>query len=295
MSSDNAKGDLSNKIVSEVCSNGSEKNNEQHVGNEINDTLTRKETSQVLNTSLDNGLDPIAIELISGGLEMNNDVMSSGIIIDMKDNKISKQSNETNSYLNTSELIDESTISFSRMSREMRNLQKSTQDSKVLSDYLNDFDSPRIRNRKTKEANSSANDSDITNENASLIIDKEIPLKNGTTENDDSDSTIIVRDEIGKKRRRSISRSRTSRTAHRSKSVAARPKSLSRLLSDEMAATSDKEDNHHDQDELDDLTNTIIMNMKPIENRAPNPPPKVISFFFINYKFKTSKTRDVKT
>jgi hypothetical protein len=245
------------------------------VRNKINDTINSKETSQILNTSLDNGLDPIAIELISAGLEITNDVMSSDIIVDMEDNKISKESNET--YLNTSELIDESTIPFSRMSREMRNLQKSTQDSKVLSDYLNDFDSPRIRNRKMKETNSSANDSDITNENGSLIIDKEVPLKNGTTENDDSDSTIIVRDEIGKKRRRSVSRSRTSRTAHRSKSVAARPKSLSRLLSDEMAATSDKEDNH-DQDELDDLTNTIIMNIKPIENRAPNPPPKVLSF-----------------
>lgn len=266
------KIDQSLKQVSEDCTNRNEKNNEQNV---INNIMNRSEDHQILNTSLDNGLDPIGIELISAGLGLNNDTVSSATtMIDMKDDSILKQSNETISDVKTSELVfDESTVSH-RMSREMRNLQKSTQDSKVLSNFLNDFDSPRIRNRKIKEAISSANDSDIINDNASLTIDKEIPLKSGTTENDDSDSTVVIRDEIGKKRRRSISRTRTSRTAHRSKSVTTRPKSLSRLLSDEMAVTSDKEDNN-DEDEIDDLTNTIIMNVKPIENRALNPPPKV--------------------
>ncbi|XP_070494211.1 MYND-type zinc finger-containing chromatin reader Zmynd8-like isoform X2 [Chironomus tepperi] len=271
MSVDNVKREQ--KIISEDCSNEkNEKNIEQNI---VNSVMNAKEMSEIKCTSLDNGLDPIGIELISAGLELNNDIISSDTMIDIKDDSILKESNETNLHGKSTELIfDESTVSHSRMSREMRNLQKSTQDSKVLSNYLNDFDSPRIRNRKTKETNSSANDTELINESMSLMIDKEIPLKRGNNENDDSDSTVIVRDEIGKKRRRSISRSRTSRTAHRSKSVAARTKSLSRLLSDEMAVTSDKEDNH-DEDEIDDMTNTIIMNIKPIENRAMNPPPKL--------------------
>ncbi|KAL7033510.1 hypothetical protein ACKWTF_007618 [Chironomus riparius] len=271
---DSAKGDISQKIAFEDCSNQNKKNNEQ---NEVNDKMNRKEIAQIQNTSLDNGLDPIGIELISASLEQNSNMMSSDTITDMKDNNILKHSNEANLSLKTAELsFDESNVSHprERMSREMRNLQKSTQDSKVLSNYLNHFDSPRIRLRKTKESNSLANDTEIINDNVSLMIEKEIPLKSGITENDDSDSTTVVRDEIGKKRRRSISRSRTSRTSQRSKSVAVRPKSLSRLLSDEMALTSDKEENQ-DEDEIDDLTNTIVMNnVKPIENRALNPPPK---------------------
>lgn len=281
MSEDSAKEDQSQKLVSEDCNNQNEKSNEQ---NEINDVMNRNEDHQILNTSLDNGLDPIGIELISAGLgRLNNNIVSSATMIDMEDDNIIKQSNEINSHVKSSELVfDESTVSH-RMSREMRNLQKSTQDSKVLSNYLNDFDSPRIRNRKIKEANSSANDSDIINENVSLISDMEVPLKSGTPENDDSDSTVIIRDEVGKKRRRSISRTRTLRTAHRSKSVTTRPKSLSRLLSDEMAVTSDKEDNN-DEDEIDELTNPVIMNVKAIENRALNPPPKVrLLWTFYNY------------
>lgn len=256
--------------------------------------------------SVNNGLDPIGMELISAEipqtLDSSSEIVESGI--SDKDKEEEKEQEQENIITHDEASLDiksadndnsneENVIIITKMSREMRNLQKSTKDSKVLSNYLNDFFSPRSRNRKsTKDFNSLANESDTIIENniSSEIThsgtdDKEVPLKAGSPEID-SDSTTVVREEhSGRKRRRSLSRS-----ARRSKSAGARsrPKSLSRMLSDEMAATSDKDDNRED-DDLEDVTNVSLLATKPIENRASNPPPKVSLTLLISYNIYFSR------
>jgi hypothetical protein len=178
-----------------------------------------------------------------------------------------------------------------KMTREMRNLQKSTNDSKVLTDFLNTIDSPRIRARKPKESpspstnvNNNASSSepekssdplnDSISKNNLTEFDKEIPLKKSPVSNDgmDSDSTVIFREENIKKRRKSVLRSRS-----RARSVTgrSRQKSISRTLNDELTIENDKDEKTNDNDEIEIENEISYSSVKYFENRAPNPPPKV--------------------
>lgn len=246
-----------------------------------------------LPSNYNNGLDPVEVELITyNGTEdvhhKDDDTSSAEFISNLTEPKETEKLAEVTSLASNEEIkslemvvtnspvSNDSSATVPKMSREMRNLQKSTQDSKVLSKYLND-DSPRVRRNKIKEINSLVNESDATtgSPNAtgtiSSNLDAEEPLK-GETQDHDSDSTVVVRDESSKKRRRSVSRPRSS---YRTKSMAAtRAKSLSRMFSADMSANSDKEEPIEDE-EIDELANVSTAAMKPIENRAPNPPPKV--------------------
>jgi hypothetical protein len=167
-----------------------------------------------------------------------------------------------------------------KMNREMRNLQKSTNDSKVLSNFLTVTDTPRIRGRRTKEGSLMASNENDSNDSSSIsrIIDKEIPLKDS---GNDSDSTVVMNDDVSKKRRKSVSRSRSrTRTMARAKSVSSRArKSVADMLSDEL--NSDRDDSvvigrreEEDEEPLDENIGEAPYVAKLIENRAPNPPPK---------------------
>lgn len=262
--------------------------------------LHRINSSSKTTNEIDSGLDPMGIDLISSHLDMPSsmsDTSASNLNnIPNEFNASSEKEEEAvqleteiitsptrNVLSNTPTPSTEEIISTPKMTREMKNLQKSTHDSKVLTDYLNtSFDSPRIRGRKPKESPTTvvALEPELASDNSTIIpeTDKELPLKaSPLNEANDSDSTVILRDGTEQKRRKSFSRSRS-----RAKSVSGRskrPKSITRMLNDELAAASEKEDNN-DDDDMDDMAEVSYANTKlPIENRAPNPPPKVIYNF----------------
>ena len=197
--------------------------------------------------ALNNGLDPIGIELISSA------------------NLTSKAGSE---YSNKSDEIH-ATI---KISREMKNLQKSTNESKILSDYLNaTSESPRSRSRKTKETPLA--DPDEEEENAKEIVSSESPI---TTFKDaaDSDSTPVLPMEPPEKRRKSVSRARM-----RSRStIRSRKKSVTRIASEEISVSSDKEEAPEDEDD-DQLSEVSFVTNRSLDGRAVNPPPKV-SFIY---------------
>lgn len=249
--------------------------------------------------TINNGLAPMEIDLISGTMEMEEEdeddeeveeEVEEEVILEHINELDTQQKNplelelslEPPIVVSKQEEDSVTLISTPKMTREMKNLQKSTNDSKVLTDYLNTSDSPRnSRSRKVKETNAPTSESELllinTDTSASLEIgDKVIELKGSPDDENDSDSTVVVNDDVGKKRRKSFSRSRT---ASRAKSVSAsrgRPKSVSRMLNEEMAASSEREDHNDEVDDADVDMGELHSITKPIENRAPNPPPKVI-------------------
>ncbi|KAG5680769.1 hypothetical protein PVAND_010256 [Polypedilum vanderplanki] len=103
------------------------------------------------------------------------------------------------------------------------------------------------------------------------VSEKEIPSKDS---GNDSDSTVIITDEIGKKRRKSMSRSRSrNRTSIRSKSVSSRSrKTVNEMLNDEGGDNANAEDLAGDEE---DSIGEVPYIAKLIENRAPSAPPKV--------------------
>lgn len=209
--------------------------------------------------ALNNGLDPKEIELIS----------STRIASSKAESEYSDKSDETHSSL--------------KISREMKNLQKSTNDSKILSDYLNTSTlSPRNRSRKNKDA--PIIDPDEAEEpeeemEQDMDLEAEIFMKHSPSslanENADSDTTLIMPMEPPEKRRKSVSRSR-----NRSRStIRSRKKSVARLMKDEMSAASDK-DEAPEEDEDDQTSEVSFVTNRSLEGRAVNPPPKVSSIRF---------------
>lgn len=187
---------------------------------------------------LNNGLDPMALELISSA---------------------SMGTSKT-----ASEYSDKSDESFStpKISREMKNLQKSTNDSKILSNYLiTSSGSPRSRRKTIVETA-------IVDELVQETIEKEEEEEEKESAAE-SDSTTILHPlmEPPEMRRKSISRSRSrSRNA-----IRGRKKSMARQLIDEV--TSDKDETIEDEDE--DMSEVSFITNRSIEGRAVNPPPKV--------------------
>lgn len=171
------------------------------------------------------------------------------------------------------------------LNREMRNLQQSANSSKVLSNFLTNTDTPRRRKNKEQSNPSADIDSEMevgtieTNSFASLdleLMDREVPLKHSPISANESDSTIVLQDETVKKRRKSLSRPRS-----RSRSRQGRKKSIAKMMNDELAVQSDKEENDENLEEIED---TLFAQPRTFDNRAPNPPPKVSRIFFNFYK-----------
>lgn len=189
---------------------------------------------------LNNGLDPMALELIS--------------------------STSMGTSKTASEYSDKSDESFStpKISREMKNLQKSTNDSKILSNYLS-TSSESLRSRRKNVVETTMVDDPVEEE----VIEKEEDEEEEKESAAESDSTTILHQlmEPPEMRRKSISRSRSrSRNAFRG-----RKKSMARQLIDEV--TSDKEETIEDEDET--MSDVSFITNRSIEGRAVNPPPKV--------------------
>lgn len=218
-----------------------------------------------------NGLDPMAMELISSA--------------------------SMNTPKAASEYSDRSDESFSnqKISREMKNLQKSTNDSKILSNYLNTSESPRSRRKVVAEATPV----DPLEDSLAEYEEKEEEFKDQDQEeieiddeNDkemqesaESDSTTVLHPmEPPEKRRKSVPRSRS-----RSRNIMrGRKKSIARQLKDELNATSDKDDTM--EDEEDDMSETSFVSNPSLEGRSVKPPPKVskLSKTILN-SFKNNK------
>jgi hypothetical protein len=228
--------------------------------------------------ALSNGLDPISLELIS--------------------------STSIGTPKAASEYSDKSDESFStqKISREMKNLQKSTNESKILSNYLNSsLESPRSRRKNIldqapAEPVSVAESADPLEialpENAEELVEevegnadeeKEPEVDAEADENEveeehdkemqdsgESDSTVVLHPmEPPEKRRKSVPRSRS-----RSRNVMrGRKKSIARQLKDELNVTSDKEEMV--EDEEDDMSEVSFVSNPSLEGRSVKPPPKV--------------------
>lgn len=217
---------------------------------------------------LNNGLDPMALELIS----------SSGM---GTPKAISEYSDKSDESFNTP-----------KISREMKNLQKSTNDSKILSNYLSTSnESPRSRRKNVIEATpvdpleftveeedtveKDDDDEEVVIEHQDIEMDEEKDL----VESAESDSTLILRPmEPPDKRRKSVSRSRS----HSKNTMRGRKKSIARQLKDELSVTSDKEDHAEDEDE--DMSEVSFITNRSLDGRNVNPPPKVskILIFSLN-------------
>lgn len=197
--------------------------------------------------ALNNGLDPIGIELIS----------STSMASSKAESEYSDKSEDLHGSM--------------RMNREMKNLQKSTNDSKILSDYLSSSnESPRSRSRKNKDVPLA--DPDELEEEPSLetseVVIKDSPASH--REGNESDATeIILTMEPPEQRRKSVPRSR-----NRSQSaVRGRQKSVARQMQDEV--TSDKEEAQDDEDDDQASETSTAASRRSIEGRPVNPPPKV--------------------
>lgn len=200
--------------------------------------------------ALNNGLDPMGMDLIS----------------------------QTTSSLSAelSEKSDELMHS-PKISREMKNLQKSTNDSKILSNYLTTSESPRRSRKTVKEMTPTIDPIDIEDQIEVVIEDeeeeepKDLPEDSNDVENGgDSDATEVLPMEPPQKRRKSFSRNR-SRSIVRS-----RQKSVARMMKDELSATSDKEAAAEDEYEDEDISSEVsYVTNRSIEGRNVNPPPKV--------------------
>jgi hypothetical protein len=228
--------------------------------------------------ALSNGLDPMALELIS--------------------------STSIGTPKAASEYSDKSDESFStqKISREMKNLQKSTNESKILSNYLNSsLESPRSRRKNVIDQAPSEPVNVVESidpleielpENAEELVEevegnaeeaKEPEVEAEAEENDleeendkemqesgESDSTVVLHPmEPPEKRRKSVPRSRS-----RSRNVMrGRKKSIARQLKDELNVTSDKEEMV--EDEEDDMSEVSFVSNPSLEGRSVKPPPKV--------------------
>lgn len=196
--------------------------------------------------SLNNGLDPIGIELIS-----------------MASSKAGSEYSDKSDDFHGSPKI----------SREMKNLQNASNESKILSNYLTATnESPR--RRKNKEVLRPDPDEEIEE----IIETEEVEMKNSPASllhegGADSDSTLVMPMEPPvNRRRKSVPRSRS----HSRSSSHSRKKSIARMMKDELSVTSDKDEAHEDEDE-DLMSEVSFVTNRSIDGRAVNPPPKVSS------------------
>ena len=205
-----------------------------------------------------NGLDPMAMELISSA--------------------------SMNTSKAASEYSDRSDESFNnqKISREMKNLQKSTNDSKILSNYLNtSTESPRSRRKVITEttpvdplevslAEETEKEEEFKDQEQEEIDDEN---DKEMEESAESDSTTVLHPmEPPEKRRKSVPRSRS-----RSRNIMrGRKKSIARQLKDELNVTSDKDDTMEDDE--DDMSETSFVSNPSLEGRSVKPPPKVSKF-----------------
>lgn len=263
--------------------------------------------------ALNNGLDPIGIELISSSN------ISAG----------SEYSDKSDDH-HTSP----------KMNREMKNLQKSTNDSKILSDYLTtSTESPR-RNRKNKDVpildpdeeeevigssmeisespRRSRKNKDVPivdpDEHMDEVIDSSIDMMEESPRRNkkNKDVPIVNPDEVEEEEETSFAPQRKfwkkknlptpiandevesdselvsamEPPEKRRKSIAlarkrsssttnrGRKKSIARQLKEELLATSDKDEAPEDEDE-DPISEGSFVTSRSIEGRAVNPPPKV--------------------
>lgn len=221
-------------------------------------------------------LEPHEMALISSSLALPEETTTSNTFIsDVIDSL--PPSSPSKTICATSEEIVTPPIKSTTLNREMKNLQQSANSSKVLSNFLTNTDTPRRRkNREQSIPPVEIESENETDSFASLdLMDKEIPLKHSPISNNESDSTIVLQDENIQKRRKSTSRPRS---RSRSRGIRNR-KSIVKMMNDELAAQSDKEENDENIEEVDD---TLFVQPRTFENRAPNPPPKVSIFTFPN-------------
>lgn len=174
-------------------------------------------------------------------------------------------------------------IGMSKMTREMKNLQKSTTDSKILSDYLStSSESPRSRSRKTKETPIVDPDEEVEDEEEELkeaSLEEELSIASVTNDGNETDSTIVLPMEPPEKRRKSVSRSRSRARSD----MRGRKKSIARQMKAELSLTSDRDDD--DKEDADDqMSETSFVTSQSIEGRPVNPPPKV-SFYLRNFRY----------
>lgn len=197
-----------------------------------------------------NGLDPMGIDLISGA---RTDLFTDEpITIKQRELSVEKDKIE----------ISPTAVIKEKISREVRNLQKMTNESKVLSNFMNtSIETPR-RGRKQKDT---------------LLIDpdaeeheKESPESSFATVTDgsvnDSDATLVLPTREEMKRRKSLSRSRDVRARSR---VRNRRKSLVHMMNGEMTEYDNAEEQNELEKELDDDMNNSM------DSRVMNQPPKV--------------------
>lgn len=199
--------------------------------------------------SLNNGLDPIGIELISSA--------------SMASSKAGSEYSDKSDDFHGSPKI----------SREMKNLQNASNESKILSNYLTATnESPR--RRKNKEVLRPDPDEEIEE----IIETEEVEMKNSPASllhegGADSDSALVLPMEPPvNRRRKSVPRSRS----HSRSSSHSRKKSIARMMKDELSVTSDKDEGHEDEDE-DLMSEVSFVTNRSIDGRAVNPPPKVSS------------------
>lgn len=216
--------------------------------------------------ALNNGLDPIGIELISSS-DMNTSKAGS---------EFSDKSDDTQGSI--------------KVSREMKNLQKSTNDSKILSDYLHSTNESPRRNRKNKETPKLDPDEGLEPED--MEIEREIEIMHYSPAGDDaqaevkgsprsesasaaadSDSTMPMpsMDPPDSKKRKSQARARAKSVGV----IPSRKKSFGQQMKDEMSVTSDKEEPHEDDE--DQTSEVSYITNHSLELKAVNPPPKVNS------------------
>lgn len=216
--------------------------------------------------ALNNGLDPIGIELISSS-DMNTSKAGS---------EFSDKSDDTQGSI--------------KVSREMKNLQKSTNDSKILSDYLHSTNESPRRNRKNKETPKLDPDEGLEPEDMEIEREIEImhyspagedasaeekgsPMSEDASAAADSDSTLPMpsMDPPESKRMAKL------HARARAKSLGVfrgRKKSIGQQMKDELQM-SDKEEPH--EDEEDQTSEVSYITNHSLELKAVNPPPKVNS------------------
>lgn len=212
-------------------------------------------------SAMESGLDPIGIDLISQALP--SDVSR---IIDFPTYAAEPAKSTPTTTIGL-------TTTPPKISREFRLLQQSTNSSKVLSNFLETSDTPRRRKpthpSKANTLIEMESEAEMAMETESIAssFDMTIPLKYSPLSHE-SDSTIVLQDDEDQKRRKSVSRSRS---RPRSRTGEGRKKSMFQQMNDEMAVTSEKDENEEMNEDIDD----ILIPPRTFENRAPNPPPKV--------------------
>lgn len=239
---------------------GTDKLEDQNLEASLQQQTPIVKLNRIVSPVKSSALEPHEMALISQSLAIPEDTY----IDDVMD------TTET-TIITTSEEITTITPPVKALNREMKNLHQSANSSKILSNFLTNTDTPRRRKNKEHSLPPDRDgESEMeTDSLASLdLMDKEFPLKHSPISNNESDSTIVLQDENITKRRKSTSRPRS---RSRSRGRRSRHKSMVKMMNDELAVQSDKEENGEN---IEDIEDTLFV-PRTFENRAPNLPPKV--------------------